>query len=215
MTPRGLTVAVLIALIGRDALAQGIVGGTLIEARSTRPLACWDVELRTLSDSVLARSVTRSDGTFDFPAPAKGAHRFRFSAFGLHPLEATFESAGPATDFEGAYSASLVLQDPTGARMQRPLTPGTPRAVPGRGGPRYPDQLRSDGIEGDVFAAFRIDSAGRVDSVGAFVWGATHREFERATRRALHDMRFIIEPQPGRTPCAFVGTPFLFRLSKP
>ena len=64
--------------------------------------------------------------------------------------------------------------------------------IPGTGTPRYPDALRSSGVEGEVQAQFVVDEDGKAE-VGSFkVLKTTNDLFASAVRAALPQMLSLI-----------------------
>ncbi|MEO7367543.1 MAG: energy transducer TonB, partial [Gemmatimonadaceae bacterium] len=62
--------------------------------------------------------------------------------------------------------------------------------IPGTGSPRYPDALRSSGVEGEVQAQFVVDDNGKAEPSTFKVLKATNDLFANAVRTALPNMRF-------------------------
>ncbi len=87
-------------------------------------------------------------------------------------------------------------------------------AVPGSDGPRYPDILRSGGVEGQVLAQFVVDTTGRVDIASFRVLRSDHAMFEQAVRSALPRMRFFPAEIGGRKVKQLVQQPFVFALQR-
>ena len=69
--------------------------------------------------------------------------------------------------------------------MEKPVA-----QIPGTGSPRYPDALRSSGIEGEVQAQFVVDEDGKAEHGTFKVLKATNDLFASAVRTALPNMRF-------------------------
>jgi len=86
--------------------------------------------------------------------------------------------------------------------------------IAGSAAPRYPETLRSSGVEGKVVALFVVDEAGRaeVDSV-RFV-RSDNRLFEDAVRVALRRMRFVPAEAGGRKVRQLVQMPFVFTIDR-
>ena len=94
-------------------------------------------------------------------------------------------------------------------QIEQPVTPAS-----ASGTPRYPDALRTDGVEGEVLAQFVVGPDGIAD-VGSFkVLKSTHDLFTKAVREALPQMRFNPAKVGGRTVRQLVQQPFSFSLSK-
>ena len=80
--------------------------------------------------------------------------------------------------------------------------------------PRYPDILKSAGVEGDVMAQFVVDTTGRVE-LGSFkVLKTSHALFESAVRSALPGMRFIPAEVGNKKVRQLVQQPFVFAIAK-
>lgn len=87
-------------------------------------------------------------------------------------------------------------------------------SAPGSPGPRYPDILRSNGVEGEVHAQFVVDTTGRVDISTFRVLRSTHALFEQAVRSSLPNMRFLPAEVGGRKVKQLVQQPFVFNLQR-
>lgn len=94
-------------------------------------------------------------------------------------------------------------------QVEKPVAP-----LPGGAGPRYPDILRSGGVEGEVLAQFVVDTTGRVESGSFKVLRSSHAMFEAAVRSALPNMRFLPAEVGGRKVKQLVQQPFVFALQK-
>jgi protein TonB len=86
--------------------------------------------------------------------------------------------------------------------------------VPGAAPPRYPEVLRSAGVEGQVIAVFVVDEQGRSEEESVRFVRADNRLFEDAVRVALRRMRFIPAEVAGRKVRQLVQMPFVFTLSR-
>jgi protein TonB len=80
--------------------------------------------------------------------------------------------------------------------------------------PRYPDILKSAGVEGEVLAQFVVDTTGRVEPGSFKVLKATHALFETAVRAALPGMRFIPAEVGNKRVRQLVQQPFVFAIAK-
>ena len=86
--------------------------------------------------------------------------------------------------------------------------------IPGTGTPRYPDALRSSGVEGEVQAQFVVDEDGKAE-VGSFkVLKATNELFASAVRAALPQMRFYAAEVGGHKVKQLVQQSFQFKLDR-
>jgi periplasmic protein TonB len=86
--------------------------------------------------------------------------------------------------------------------------------IPGGPQPRYPDILRSGGVEGEVLAQFVVDTTGRADMSSFKVLKSSHDLFTAAVRNVLPQMRFIAAEVGGRKVKQLVQQPFVFNLQR-
>ena len=80
--------------------------------------------------------------------------------------------------------------------------------------PRYPETLRSAGVEGTVVAEFVVDTTGRVEAASVRFAERAHPLFEAAVRQALGGMRFRPAEAGGRAVRQLVRQPFVFALTR-
>jgi protein TonB len=80
--------------------------------------------------------------------------------------------------------------------------------------PRYPDILKSAGVEGEVVVAFVVDTTGRADISSLKILKSTHELFSAAVRTALPTMRFLPAEVGGRKVKQLVQQPFVFNIIK-
>ncbi len=79
--------------------------------------------------------------------------------------------------------------------------------------PRYPDQLRRNGVGGDAIVEFLVDSAGRPDHLSLRVVRASEFAFADAVGRSVPYIRF--EPmQPGESRPVLVQMLFRFDIAR-
>jgi periplasmic protein TonB len=86
--------------------------------------------------------------------------------------------------------------------------------VPGAAAPRYPESLRSSGVEGRVIAEFVVDEGGRAQEGSVRFGRSDNQLFEEAVRVALRRMRFVPAEVGGRKVKQLVQMPFVFTLSR-
>lgn len=86
--------------------------------------------------------------------------------------------------------------------------------VPGTALPRYPELLKSTGVEGEVLVEFVVDSAGRAEPNSFRVLNTTHELFALAVRNAMPGMRFVPAVVGGRKVKQLVRQPFVFAIQK-
>ncbi|MBI2795165.1 MAG: TonB family protein [Gemmatimonadetes bacterium] len=94
-------------------------------------------------------------------------------------------------------------------QVEKPVVP-----APGSPTPRYPEILRSAGVEGEVLAQFVVDTSGRVEMSSFKVLKSTHDMFTSSVRNALPNMRFIPAEVGGRHVKQLVQQPYVFNISK-
>jgi protein TonB len=86
--------------------------------------------------------------------------------------------------------------------------------VAGSPPPRYPEILRSSGVEGQVTAVFVVDEKGRADDSSIQFVRSDNQLFEDAVRVALRHMRFIPAEVGGIKVKQLVQMPFVFTLAR-
>lgn len=86
--------------------------------------------------------------------------------------------------------------------------------VPGGAPPRYPEVLRSSGVEGQVIVLFVVGEHGRFEEESIRFVRSDNRLFEDAVRVALRRMRFIPAEVGGRRVRQLVQMPFVFTLAR-
>ena len=94
-------------------------------------------------------------------------------------------------------------------QVEKPVVP-----APGSPSPRYPEILRSAGVEGEVLAQFVVDTSGRVEMSSFKVLKSTHDMFIAAVRNALPTMRFIPAEVGGRHVKQLVQQPYVFNINR-
>lgn len=80
--------------------------------------------------------------------------------------------------------------------------------------PRYPEALRSAGVDGRVLVQFAVDTTGRVDMASVRVLESTHDLFSRAVRDALTSFRFRPAEVAGHRVQALAQMPFEFHITR-
>jgi TonB family protein len=83
---------------------------------------------------------------------------------------------------------------------------------PNSGGPVYPDELRLQGVQGEVLVEFAVDTTGHADSATFHVVEASHPQFADAVREALPRMLFTPAIAHGRRVRQLVRLPMKFKL---
>ncbi|MGV3710998.1 MAG: energy transducer TonB [Gemmatimonas sp.] len=80
--------------------------------------------------------------------------------------------------------------------------------------PRYPESLRSMGIEETVNATFVVDTLGRIESGSLDLSGVRHMAFASAVREALANARFRPAEVAGRPVRQRVAQAFVFSIQR-
>jgi protein TonB len=86
--------------------------------------------------------------------------------------------------------------------------------VPGSPTPRYPELLRTSGVEGQVVAEFVVDEQGLIVEKSIRFVRSDNALFEDAVRVALRRMRFVPAEVGGRKVKQLVQMPFVFTLAR-
>jgi len=86
--------------------------------------------------------------------------------------------------------------------------------APNSAQPRYPDILKSAGVEGEVLAQFVVDTTGRAEVSTYKVLKTSHELFASAVRNALPNMKFLPAEVGGRKVKQLVQQPFVFAIQK-
>jgi len=86
--------------------------------------------------------------------------------------------------------------------------------APGNAPPRYPEVLRSLGVEGRVIAQFIVDEHGRAEEASLGFLQSENQLFQDAVRAALGRMRFVPAQVGGRNVRQLVQMPFVFTLGR-
>ena len=88
------------------------------------------------------------------------------------------------------------------------------RQAPGSVAPHYPDSLKVAKVEGEVVAAFVVDTTSLADTTTLKILKSTHHLFSAAVRDALPRMRFIPAEIRGVKVKQLVQQPFVFNFAK-
>jgi protein TonB len=127
--------------------------------------------------------------------------------------EADFSGKGVKGGIAKGVEGGTAIVDPNQTyyefQVEKPV-----QQIPGTGAPRYPDALRSSGVEGEVQAQFVVDENGKAE-VGTFkVLKATNDLFASAVRSALPNMRFYAAEVGGKHVKQLVQQSFQFKLDR-
>jgi protein TonB len=128
------------------------------------------------------------------------------------------------SDFSGKGTAGGRANGVVGGKVELPTNPDQPlmefqvekpvMQAPGSASPRYPDILKSAGVEGEVIAQFVVDTTGRAEINTFKVLKASHDLFASAVKNALPNMRFIPAEVGNRKVKQLVQQPFVFGIQK-
>ena len=94
-------------------------------------------------------------------------------------------------------------------QVEKPVMQAPNSAVP-----RYPEILKSAGVEGEVLASFVVDTTGKAEPGSFKVLHATHELFASAVRSALPNMLFLPAEVGGKKVKQLVQQPFVFAITK-
>jgi TonB family protein len=86
-------------------------------------------------------------------------------------------------------------------------------ASPGSAQPRYPDILKTAGLEGAVLVAFVVNADGSVDTSTVKFLHATHKLFAESVAAALPLMRFLPAVVNGNAVREAVQAPYIFNIA--
>ncbi|HEX9084693.1 MAG TPA: energy transducer TonB [Gemmatimonadaceae bacterium] len=121
-------------------------------------------------------------------------------------------SPGPIT--EGPKGSGKSGAGPTDTEYRADQVDKQVAVVPGGVSPRYPESLRSSGVEGRVIAEFVVDEQGRAQEGSVRFVRSDNQLFGDAVRVALRRMRFVPAEVGGRKVKQLVQMPFVFTLSR-
>lgn len=173
-----------------------------------------NIEIQLVRDTgsiaaVLARTTTDTSGEFLIDAPALGTYRLVFNA----PQGTMLSGAIPVTSDVVQREFSIQFPDPTdyfSFQVTKQVT-----VVPGNPTPRFPDAMRSAGIEGEVLAQFVVDTMGKADMRTFKVLRSTYSDFTFEVRNTLERMDFYPAIVSGRKVRQVVQMPFNFCFNSP
>jgi len=216
------TIALL--LIAAPLSAQGYIGGYALDSATNTPLPCLQVALVDTSGRVVERQLTTGDGLFQLDAPPKGTYRLRFFAWSHDTLFGPAEQLEPTIERTRRYvltlrpDARLATRTPAAlaTRMAAdsaadapPRPPRNPRSAP----LRYPQDLRENGVQGEVIVHYVVDSTGRVIPPTMQIARSTHHGFTDAVRPYLRSVQYEPARLDHRPVCALMRDwPFTFSL---
>lgn len=127
--------------------------------------------------------------------------------------EADFSGKGVRGGVAKGVEGGTAIVDPNQTyyefQVEKPVS-----QIPGTGAPRYPDALRSSGVEGEVQAQFVVTEDGRADVSTFKVLKASNDLFASAVRSALPQMRFYPAEVGGKKVKQLVQQSFQFKLDR-
>src|SRR5687767_8713549 len=127
--------------------------------------------------------------------------------------EADFSGKGVKGGIAKGVEGGTAIVDPNQTyfefQVEKPVS-----QIPGTGSPRYPDALRSSGVEGEVQAQFVVNEDGKAETGTFKVLKATNDLFASAVRTALPNMRFYAAEVGGKKVKQLVQQSFQFKLDR-
>jgi periplasmic protein TonB len=127
--------------------------------------------------------------------------------------EADFSGKGVKGGIAKGVEGGTAIVDPNQTyfefQVEKPVS-----QIPGTGSPRYPDALRSSGVEGEVQAQFVVNEDGKAETSTFKVLKATNDLFASAVRSALPNMRFYAAEVGGKKVKQLVQQSFQFKLDR-
>jgi len=184
-------------------------------ARSPQPIRPIYVPLPETPAQTASANTTRSirpdgprlvfvDPHFDIRIPT-----LDMSGVISKPTDFGSGTIGPAGGNSGGGTTA-----PTGGTFRADQVEKQVSVVPGSPPPRYPEILRSSGVEGQVTALFVVDEMGRAEEDSVRFVRSDNPLFENAVKQALHRMRFVPAEIGGRKVRQLVLMPFVFTLAR-
>ena len=202
----------LLFLMSISSSASGqLVMGRVRNKQSAAPLRQIEVDLvrdTTAVSEPFARATTDTGGVFYLDAPRAGTYRLAFVLKTKTMLSdaLTVDSTGVQREFV----LDVREEEPTYFEFQvmKPV-----RALPDQPTPRYPESMRSSGIQGEVLAQFVVDTLGHADMSTFKVLRSTAIEFTNAVRATLPQISFEPAQLENRKVRQVVQMPFHFCFS--
>jgi len=103
---------------------------------------------------------------------------------------------------------------PTGGTFRADQVERQVALMPGSSPPRYPETLRSAGVEGQVVAVFVVNEMGRAEADSIRFSRSDNPLFEDPVKEALRRMRFVPAEIGGKKVRQLVQMPFVFTLAR-
>jgi hypothetical protein len=169
------------------------------------------VALIDSSANAVARTQTRTDGTFDLPAPSGGTYRWQFTALGLQAAVSTPLAIDVTVDDERDYAIALVPSESLLTLWQTTRSDTVPQPDPKARPkvPRFPKALLKRGITtAEAIVVVVVDERGRIDSTTAFrVYASAPEIFDNALAFAQNTRHFPAR-RDGLAVCRLIASPF-------
>jgi hypothetical protein len=199
--------AMLPLVFGGLAAGAQMIGGRAVDRVNRLPARDVDVQVLSDRDSIVSRSRTDTLGEFYADLPSPGTFRLRFLVDSVH----TFDSA-PVTVRAGEFGQHLFVIDIRQIYFEFQVEKQV-RMAENNAPPRYPAELRSQNIEGEVLAQFVVDTMGLAELQTFRPLRFTNPLFVQAVRDALPMMRYLPAEMGGHKVKQLVQQPFTFGLS--
>lgn len=191
---RYLCLNVVLAVLPHVVHAQSYQG-LVVDATTKRPLGYHRVVLQRVADSTYSVDSTRTDslGRFLIGVWSAGSYRLRFGPAGA------LATYGPVDTLSADSTITRQYAIPDWRKSGgRPYEAGEveePVRILERSGydwlmPKYPEELRTLGVEGDVRVEFVVDSTGKVDMPSIRFLRSSDTRFSESVRAHLRAARF-------------------------
>lgn len=205
MTTRWLTVAGLL-LVPSVTDAQ-YIGGNVVDDTGRPAFGLRVVAFQGKAD--VSDILTDSSGNFYLGPLKPGLYRLRVGDGTSTPILSDTLRVTKDGFVQGRFH-----HDPSGRRVYYEFEVAKSVApFPGQRAPRYPDDLRKSGIQGEVMARFVVDTLGRFVDGSFSVLAGSDPRFAPAVLDALQTFAFYpAELSNGRKVRQYVHMPFQFSL---
>ena len=213
---RSLIASACLLIAATSASAQSI-SGEVVEAMTAQPLRAYQVRLFYLAqgDSTKACDSTTTDerGLFQFGGVGTGAYRIEFGPSASRLTSSARIDAAtrdtaiairfrvPVLELSGAQAFSS--KDVQEVAQQRTVIPV-----------RYPEELRSLAMSGEVDVRFIVDTTGRVRAGSVTVLRSSHPSLTRAVTEYLRTTKYHPARVGGIAVAQLVEQPFTFSLER-
>jgi TonB family protein len=193
------------------------IGGEVVEAMTAQPLRGYQVRLFYLAqgDSTQACDSTATDdrGLFQFGGQGTGVYRLEFGPAASRLTSSARVEAG-TRDTSIAVRFRVPVLELSGAQaFAAKDVQEVALAYNGRG-PRYPEDLRTMSVTGEVVVRFVVDSTGGVRTGSLTILRSSHPGFTKAVAEFLRTARFHPARVGGIAVAQLVQEPFTFSLDR-